>query len=171
MTKCKLLVRLTTMVFALFFSSVASTTERLNEYKNNRASNPISNADLTGHANSNASVTLSTETNTSISAQKQFNSYTQIIQQMKERHRQLQKDQLEAYERRIQNQKQHSPVNNNLPPDVQARREEYIKQMNERQEFINKMVNERRKAAQERKQTTLQKMHRTSTTFVTTDET
>ncbi len=171
MTKYKLQIRLVAITLALVFSNVALAAELSNEYKNIRASNTISDADLASHAHSDTSFTVDASANTSISHQQQFNSYTETIKQMKERRRLLQENQLEAYKLYMQSKKQHSSANNNLPPDdVQARREKYIEQMKQRQELMNKMMNERRTAAQERRQIRLQKMHQTSTTSATADE-
>ena len=161
--------RLTALTLALIFSNIAMAVELSNENKYNRSSDSIGNADTTSDVNSNFSFTVNNKANTS--TKHQFTSDTQTIQQMQERRRLVQKDQLEAYKRHIQNRKQQSSANTNLPPDVQARREEYIKQMNTRRELMEKMMNERRKAAAEKRQVMLQKMHQTSTTSVTTGKT
>ena len=169
MTKYKLQIRLTALTLALIFSNIAMAVELSNENKYNRSSDSIGNADTTSDVNSNFSFTVNNKANTS--TKHQFTSDIQTIQQMQERRRQLQKDQLEAYKRHMQNRKQHSSANTNLPPDAQARREEYIKQMNTHRELMDKMMYERRKAAAEKRQVMLQKMHQTSTNAATAGKT
>ena len=169
MTKYKLHIRLTALTLALILSNIAMAVELSNENKYNRPSDSISNADTTSDVNSNFSSTVNNKANTSI--KHQFASDIQTIQQMEERRRLMQKDQLEAYKRHMRNRKQQSSANDNLPPDVQARREEYIKQMNTHRELMDKLMYERRKAAAEKRQVMLQKMHQTSTTTATAGKT
>ena len=171
MTKYKSQIRLTLLTLALLISDMALAAELSNENKYNRSSNFIGNADTASDVNSNFSFTLNTKANTSTKRQFTGDMQTIHIQQMEERRRLLQKDQLEAYKRHMQNRNQQSSVNENLPPDAQARREEYIKQMNTRRELMDKMMHERRKAAEEKRQVMLQKMHQTSTTAATEGKT
>lgn len=171
MTKYKLQNRLTALILALLFTNTALAVELSNENKNNRTGNTISNDDSTGYANGNFSITVAPKANTSNSHQQQISNHARIIEQMKLRRRLLQEDQLEAYNRHMQLRKQQSSAVNALPSGAQLRRDEYLEQMNKRRELMNKMVDEQRKAAQQRKQTMLQKTHQTSTTSVTADET
>lgn len=158
-------------MLALLFTNTALAVELSNENKNNRTGNTISNDDSTGYANGNFSITVAPKVNTSNSHQQQISNYARIIEQMKLRRRLLQEDQLEAYNRHMQLRKQQSSAVNALPSEAQLRRDEYLEQINKRRELMNKMVDEQRKAAQQRRQTMLQKTHQTSTTSVTTDKT
>ncbi len=171
MTKYKLQNRLTALVFVLLFTNSASAVELSNEHKNNRTGNTISNDDSTGHANGNFGITVAPKANTSNSHQQQISNHARIIEQMKLRRRLLQEDQREAYKRHMQLRKQRSSAVKSLPPEAQLRRDEHIEKMNKQRELLNKMADERRKAAHQRKQTMLQKTHQTSTTSVTADET
>jgi len=169
MTKLKLHIRSVALLLALSLSNVILAAEISNENKHNGSGNTVSNADHAGHVNGNISFTVNAKTNSSNKQQPYLND-AQNFQRMEALRRQLQADQLEAYKRYMKNRKQPSSVNN-LPPDVQARREEYIKHMNERRELINKMRDERRKVAEKRRQSMLQKIQQTSTTPVTTGKT
>jgi len=171
MTKYKLQNRLTALIFTLLFTNTALAVELSNENKNNRTGNTISNDDSTGHANGNFGITVAPKANTSNSHQQQISNHARIIEQMKLRRRLLQEDQREAYNRHMQLRKQQSSAVNALPSEAQLRRDEHLEKMNKRRELMNKMVNERRKAAQQRKQTMLQNTHQTSTTSVMADET
>ena len=72
----------------------------------------------------------------------------------------------EAYKRHLQERRQRSAANRSYsaPEDVQARREAYIKLMDERKALIKKMMDEHRQAAEERRKSMLLKMNQTSTT-------
>ncbi len=85
---------------------------------------------------------------------------TQPLQSIKQR--KIQEAQLEAYKRFLENRKYRSSAS--LPADTQRRRSEYIKQMEQRHSLMNNMMDERRKAAQEKREIMLRKMHQTSTT-------
>ena len=164
MTKYRLQIQSISLVLALFFSNIALAAQFSNENKDCGVNN-------VEPANSDINFTVSTEANTSISHQQQFIRHVQTFQQMETRHRKLQEAQREAYKQHMRSRKQQYSRNNSLSADAQARRVEYIKHMNQRQELMNKMMNERRRAAQKRKQTMLQKMHQTGTTSATADET
>ena len=56
-----------------------------------------------------------------------------------------------------------------IPDELLARRKEYIEHMEERRNLANKMMKERRQAAEERHKATLLKMHQTNTTPAITD--
>ncbi len=164
MTKYRLQIQSISLVLALFFSNIALAAQFSNENKDCGVNN-------VEPANSDINFTVSTEANTSISHQQQFIRHVQTFQQMETRHHKLLEAQREAYKQYIRSRNQQYSRNNGLSTDAQARREEYIKHMNQRQELMNKMMNERREAAQERKQTMLQKMHQTGTTSAAAGET
>jgi hypothetical protein len=86
-------------------------------------------------------------------------------QQMDERRQQAQQAQLEAYKHFLERRKENTAAfDNNIPADVQERRNEFIKQMEERRALNIKMMEQHRKASEERRAAMQLKMHRTSTT-------
>jgi hypothetical protein len=90
---------------------------------------------------------------------------------MDERRQQAQEAQQEAYNRFLEQRKQYTAAfNNNIPADILERRNEFIKQMEERRALNIKMMEEHRKAAEERRAEMQLKMHRTSTTPELTNE-
>ena len=145
-----------------------------NEHKNIGTGNTVSNADITGHVDGDFGFAVDTQSNTSVRSQQQFISELKTLQQMEQRRREMQKQQLEAYKLYLQKRRQRSADNNleanaNLTKELQARQKEYIKHMEERRNLVNKMMNERRQAAEERRRVRLLKMHQTSTTPETVD--
>lgn len=171
MTKYKIQIRLSVLALTLFLSNSSIAVELLNDNKDNGTSNTVSHADLTGDANGNIGNNVNTSSYTSKSQQQQFISNTQSFQQMEIRRRQMQEAQIQAYKQYLQRRKQQLSSDNTLPPEVQARREQYIEHMKKRRELIDKMLDERRKAVQERRQAALHKMHQTSTTSATAGKT
>ena len=146
-----------------------------NESKGNEAANTISNAgsDTTSPAAQNAdSETASSvaQADTAVSGQQVSQSQTiddtqSYRKQMDERRQQAQQAQLEAYKNFLERRKQYTAeFNNDIPADVQERRNEFMKQMEERRALNVKMMEEHRKAAEERRAEMQLKMHRTSTT-------
>jgi len=84
--------------------------------------------------------------------------------QMDERRQQVQAAQLEAYKAFLERRKENTAAfDSNIPADVQERRKEFIKQMEQRRALNIKMMEEHRKAAEERRAEMQLKMHRTST--------
>ncbi len=147
----------------------------INESKANEAANTISNAgsDTTSPAAQNAdSETASSvaQADTAVTGQKAsqpqtINDDQNYRKQMDERRQQAQQAQLEAYKNFLERRKQYTAeFNNDIPADVQERRNEFMKQMEERRALNIKMMEEHRKAADERRAAMQLKMHRTSTT-------
>ncbi len=116
------------------------------------------------NTNSNNDIKVTVRTQTGSVNQQQVNDWQQPLQNMEQRHRQMQEAQLEAYKHFLENRKSNSSAT--FPLDAQNRRNEYIKQMEQRRTLIKNMIDEHRKAAQERRKKMLQKMHQTATPFV-----
>ncbi len=84
---------------------------------------------------------------------------------MDERRQQAQEVQQEAYNRFLERRKENTAAfNNNIPADVQERHNEFMKQMEERRALNIKMMEQHRKAAAERRDEMLLKMHKTDNT-------
>ncbi len=152
-----------------------------NESKDNEAANTASNADLTNNAASDTAspVTQNADSETAspvaqadtvvsdqqASQPQTVNDVQSHRQQMDEHRQQAQEAQQEAYERFLEQRKQYTAAfNNNIPADVQERRNEFMKQMEERRALNIKMMEEHRKAAEERRAEMQLKMHRTNAT-------
>ena len=85
--------------------------------------------------------------------------------QMDERRQQAEEAQQAAYESFLERRKENiAAFNNNIPADAQERHNEFIKQMEQRRALNIKMMEEHRKAAEERRAAMQLKMNRTSTT-------
>lgn len=159
--------QLTMLLFALAFSNTLYAEESVkNENKNNRTGNTVNNANCAGHADGDIPYTVNTQSNVTAGSQQIITNDVRTSKQMQERRRQMQEAQLEAYKRHLQERRQRSAANRNYsaPEDVQARREAYIKQMDERKALMKKMMDEHRQAAEERRKSMLLKMNQTSTT-------
>lgn len=149
MTIAKSPVQQSTLLFLLALSTAALAVEHTGN-----ASNTSNNNDI--------ETTVSTQVDIADRVhQQQVNDRQRPMQNMEQRHRQMQEAQLEAYKRFLENRKNNSSAY--LPADAQNRRNEYLKQMEQRRTLIKNMIDERRKAAQERKIKMLQKMHQTAT--------
>ena len=170
MTLLKTSTQLTTLLFTLAFSNTLFAEESVkNANKNNGTSNAVSNADVAGHADGSFSFAVNTQANATASSQQKITNDIHTFKQMEERRRQMQEAQLKAYKRHLQERRQQSAAENqgraySVPKDVQARRDEYIKLMDERRTLMKKMMDEHRQAAEERRKIMLLKMHQTSTT-------
>jgi len=160
-------VRLTALLLSLVFSSsVLAVEPTTNENKNNGAADTISNADDTNNANSNSAASVKQD---SIVSETQDNE-SQIVsdaddfrKEMDERYRQMQLEQEEAYQRHLQRRKEFFANNPeyNVPPHILERRNEYLKQMEDRRALHTKMMEQNRKAAEERREAMRIKMHQT----------
>ncbi len=138
-------IKLSALLFLFAFSKLAYTAESaVNENKTNITA-----------SDSEIKITV----NTAAGYHQQVND-GQSLQNWEQRHRQMQQEQLDAYKRFLENRKRQSSAY--LPEDLQKRRGEYAKQIEQRRTLIKNMMNERRKAAQERREKMLLKMHQTS---------
>ena len=155
----------------VFTNSVLATEPVTNESKDDGAGDTISNVDLTNDANSDTA-TVDAQDITADSEQQAEQPETisdsqSYRKEMDLRRLQVQKEQQEAYERFLERRKQffanNPEYNSNTPADVQARRDEFIKQMEERRALHVKMMEEHRKAAEERRKAMQLKMHQTET--------
>ena len=163
-------VQLTALVLSFVFTNTVLAAEpTTNENKDNGTGNTVSNADLTNNANSDTAAPVA-KADTVVSEQpsEQTQAVTDVQswrKQIEERRLQVQKEQLQAYERFLERRKQNTAAfNNNLPAHVQERRNQYMKQMEERRALNVKMMEQHRKAAEERRQAMQLKMHQTNTT-------
>jgi len=159
MTMIKLHIQLTALLFSLVFSNVVMAGEtNKNENKNNRTGDTVSNADLASDANRNIKLAIERQTNTAVEPQHKSISEVESFQQMEEQwHRRRQ----EAFKQLLQNRNRQMNANPDLPADAQARRNEYIKHMEQRRELFNKMNEQRRREAEQRREMIRQKMHQT----------
>jgi len=154
MTITKSHIQLTALLFLFAFSKVAFSTQlAANEIKTDVT---ISDSDI------------KMAVNTATDYDHQRVNDDQPLQNMEQRYRQIQQEQLDAYKRFLENRKRQSSAYR--PEDIQTRRDEYVKQMEQRRALIKNMMNERRKAVQERREKMLLKMHQTSITFAITEK-
>lgn len=152
----------------VFTNSVLAAETVTNESKDNGAADTISNADLTNDTDSDTAATVDAQLTTVDSEQPEAISDVQSYRKEREERRlQVQKEQQQAYERFLERRKQfianNPEFNSNIPGDVQARRDAFIKQMEERRALHVKMMEENRKAAEERRKAMQLKMHQTNT--------
>jgi hypothetical protein len=171
-------IRLTALVLSFVFSNTALAAESTsNENKNNGTDNTVSNADTTSNASGDAVAPVETQlsktpanttSNDQLVEQPEASNNTQSYrQQREERYRQMQEAQLEAYKRHLEQRKQffaNNPAHNNqVPTYIQERRAAYMQEMEERRAFNIKMMEQHRKAADDRRKAMQLKMHQTST--------
>jgi small-conductance mechanosensitive channel len=150
MTITKLHIQLTALLFSLVYPSAVLTGQIVeNENKNNRTGNAFSNVDLADDAGSNFKFAVENQ-----------QSDARRFQQMEEL---WQRRQLEDFKQHLLDRNYQLNTDQSVPVDVQSRRNEYIKRMQQRREFFNKMNDQRRQEAEERKELMRQKIHRTST--------
>jgi len=152
MTLIKSHIQLTALLISLVCSNAVIAGEaNKNENKNNRAGDTFSDADLAGNAGGDFKFALEKRATTISDADN--------LQQIeKEWHRQQQ----EAYKQFLQNRHRLLNTNPYLPADVQSRRNEYIRHIEQRRELFNKMNEQHRREMEERRETMRQKMYQTS---------
>jgi len=157
MTSQKTITQLALMLFTLALSNVLFAEEYVkNAHKDNRAGNTISHADTTGHVDRYLSSAVRAKTN--VSTQQKVNNDILTLKQMRERHREKQEAQLEAFKHYLQERRQQSAAFN------KTQQKAYVKLMEERRVIMKKMMEQQRQAAEQRRKTMLLKMHQTSTT-------
>lgn len=171
-------IRLTTVVLSFVLTNVVFAGEPAIDAKNdNNARNTIGTVTPGTEANNDATTSIEAQTKTIVSEQQPEQTQTMTDaqnyrQEMDERRRQMQQAQLEAYKRHLERRKQHfankpAPAYdnqgyaNNVPAHIQQRRDEFIKQMEERRAMNVKMMEQNRKEAEERRKAMQLKMHRT----------
>jgi hypothetical protein len=160
-------IQLTTLLLTLSLSSSVIAEEAVkNEHKNNGTGHAVSNADHT--SNTGRSVTVDVDTTTSNDQQSTRLDSRSRHEQMQQRRREMQAAQLDAYKKHLQNRKQNEQaydrqLNSQLPPEAQARRKAYLKLIEDRRALMDKMVQQQRQEAEERRKLWLQKMNQTST--------
>ena len=144
-------IQLTALVLSFVFTNTVLAAESITtESNDNATANTISNttSPVAQKADSKAASAVAkadTAVSTQQASQPQAISDDQSYRkQMDERRQQAQEAQLESYKRFLERRKQYSAINNNVPADVQKRRDEFIKQMEERQALNIKKMEERR---------------------------
>jgi len=171
-------IRLTTVVLSFFFTHAVFAGEpAIDLSKENTTSNTIGTVTPANKTNNDATPAIEAKAQTVVSEQQPEQTQTMTDaqsyrQEMDERRRQIQEDQLEAYKRHLERRKQHfanrpAPAYdnqgyaNNVPAHIQQRRDEFIKQMEERRAMNVKMMEQNRKDAEERRKAMQLKMHQT----------
>ena len=155
------------LVFTLSSTLLAAELVK-NEHQDIRTSNTAGNADTAGHADGNFFFTVTTQLSASGNYQQKIVSDNQMFQEMEQRRRQMQQQQLDAYKLYLKNKRQQSAANginsnSNAQDGMLARRKAYIKHMEERRSLVKKLMDERRKNAEEQRKQMQYRMHQTST--------
>ena len=158
-------IQLTTLLITLALSNVVIAEEAIkNEHKNNGTSDTVSNADLVGHTNGDATVNVNTQSTSPARYKKNINQDRRMHEQMEQRRRQMQTEQLDAYKNYLQNKKLNEEAfNRRLPTEARARHSAYLKLMEQRRALMKKMMELQRQTAEEGRKLRLHKMHQTST--------
>jgi len=178
MTQIKHHALITTIVMALVFTNtVLAADPATNENKNNSTSDTISDVYNAGHTDGDSTFSVERNINTSPCYQHKSVDHADAYQQMQQRRQQQQEAQLEAYKRFLEIRKQQLDrlnrpfANNYLPANLEAQHKTYVQNLEERRAFMEKMINERREAAAERRKTMQLKMHQTNITSALADKT
>ena len=144
------------VLFLSLINTALATELTKNENKDNRISDPIGNANLDDNTGRYSEPALTVTNNDKITDSNQ-----QRYQVIEERRRKLQQAQLEAYKRHLQKRNEQMSANPNLPEEFKIRQQEYFKYMEARRELINKMMEQQRKQANERRNSFQQQMYKT----------
>ncbi|MBT8119855.1 MAG: hypothetical protein KJN89_09090 [Gammaproteobacteria bacterium] len=173
-------MKLTTLVLSFVYTNVVFADDPVQEASNDNATaDTISSTAANDESKSKTAPAIEAQTKTVDSEQQTEQPQTMTNaqsyrQKMDERRRQMQQAQLEAYKRHLERRKQYfanNPVpaygnqgfDNNVPADIQQRRDEFIKQMEERRAMNVKMMQQHRKEAEQRRKAMRLKMHQTCT--------
>ena len=172
MTVLKSHIRLTSLVLSFVFMGAAFAGEPAID-----ASIDDSKTATGSEANYDATPTMDAKAKTVLSEQQAERPRTlagaqSYRQEMDERRRNMQQAQLEAYKRHLERRKQHFANNpaatydnpgfdSNVPTHIQERRDEFIKQMEQRRAMSVKMMEQYRKDAEQRRKAMQLKMHQT----------
>jgi hypothetical protein len=171
-------VRLTTVVLSFVFTHAVFAGEpAIDVNEDNSASNTTGTVTPGNEISNDVTPAIEAKTQTVVSEQQPEQTQTMTDaqsyrQEMDERRRQMQEAQLETYKRHLERRKQHfanrpAPAYdnqgyaNNVPAHIQQRRDEFIKQMEERRAMNVKMMEQNRKEAEERRKALQLKMHQT----------
>lgn len=169
MKMIKKLARHTLWFLVFTLSNTLLATELVkNEHKDIRTSHTTGNVDVAGHADGNFYFTVNKQLNASGSYQQKIVNGNRMFQEMEQRRRQMQQQQLDAYKLYLKNKRQQSVANgansnSNVQDEMLARRKAYIKHMEERRSLVKKLMDERRKNAEQQRKQMRYKMHQTST--------
>ena len=171
-------IQLTSLVLSFVFMNAAFASEpAVDASKDDSTANTISNTAPVSETNENATANVDAKAKSVLDEQQaeQLRTITgaqSYRQEMDERRRQMQQAQLEAYKRHLERRKQHFANNpaatydnpgfdNNVPTHIQERRDEFIKQMEQRRAMNVKMMEQYRKDAEQRRKAMQLKMHQT----------
>ena len=171
-------VRLTTVVLSFVFTHAVFAGEpAIDVNEDNSASNTTGTVTPGNEISNDVTPAIEAKIQTVVSEQQPEQTQTMTDaqsyrQEMDERRRQMQEAQLETYKRHLERRKQHfanrpAPAYdnqgyaNNVPAHIQQRRDEFIKQMEERRAMNVKMMEQNRKEAEERRKALQLKMHQT----------
>ena len=178
MTQLKHHAQITTLVMALVFTKTVLAVDPVtNENKNNSTSDTISDVDHAGHTDGGSSFSVERNVNIAPCYQHKSIYHADASQQIQQRYQQQQEVQVEAYERFFEIRKQQLDTlyrpfaNHYLSADLEAQDKTYVQNVEERRTFMEKMINERREAATEKRKAMQLKMCQTNITSAQADKT
>jgi hypothetical protein len=171
-------IQLTSLVLSFVFMNAAFASEpAIDASQDDSTGNTTSHAAPVSETNDGATANAEAKAKTMLDEQQAEQSPTitdaqRYRQEMDERRRQVQQAQLEAYKRHLERRKQHFANNpaatydnpgfdNNVPTHIQQRRDEFIKQMEQRRAMNVKIMEQYRKDAEQRRKAMQLKMHKT----------
>ena len=161
MTINKLPIQLAALLFSLIISSAVTAGEsNKNENKDYRSGHTVSDADITDRTGSDTEPVVEKQAAKPVLVQNKPISGADDFQQTEE---QWHRRQQEAYRQHLLNRQRQMNANPALPPDVQSRRKEYLKHMEQRRELFNRMNEQRRQEAEQRREKLRRKIHQTRT--------
>jgi hypothetical protein len=171
-------IQLTSLVLSFVFMNAAFASEpAIDASQDDSTGNTTSHAAPVSETKDGATANAEAKAKTMLDEQQAEQSPTitdaqRYRQEMDERRRQVQQAQLEAYKRHLERRKQHFANNpaatydnpgfdNNVATHIQQRRDEFIKQMEQRRAMNIKIMEQYRKDAEQRRKAMQLKMHKT----------
>lgn len=168
MTLTNLPTQITALLFSLAYTTVVLAEDTpLDEDKNNSAGHTISNANPAGNVSSDNKPATVKQTDTAPQS-----SHMKLISDMKEfqqMEKQWYQQRREAYKQQLENRNLQRNTDSQVPADVESRRNDYIRHMEQRREFFNKLNEQRRKEFEQRREEMQQRIHQTRSHIDTTD--
>ena len=155
-------------------STAIANEPKLNEHKNYRTGDFISDVDYVGHADRHASDDVDTAADLDDQQAEGSTSDTDFYMQMEQRRRETERAQKDAYQRyldQMERRMQQAPNGYALPADMQQRRNLFLKHMDERKQMIDRMRDEKRKAVEIRRNEKRLQMNQTCTETATAEQT
>lgn len=165
MTYTNLPMQLTTLLISLAFTSVVIAADATtNENKNNSTSNTVSDVNTTSITSSNTQPVIEKQASSAPNSQVADTRMQHIreIEKFQQMEKEWYQKRRESYRQQLENKRQLNTAPAS-PVDMELRRNEYIKHMEKRREFFNKMNEQRRKEFEQRRKEIQLKMHHTST--------